>query len=286
MVRPVGQIDVVRHEAIVGREGGQVGERAGLRQRRRERCAGNRRVKDASNHAFRHVGVQHIPIGRIDAERGHAGVNEDAGIRYVGRNGAVITQRPDVPAAVVAEHVGAGQLRNAGSAIHHAAGDRETNVGRARGSARIVQNRVNRTEAGGRRARTGALDVAFPIVPAVIAAFLDDIHFLARALADVADVEPTGQLIEREAPRIAQAHRPKLRPHVAGERNAVEGSGADEWVVRQHGVIRGGHDGSVRRGHQAAGLLIHVEAHDGGEEILVDALAVHSGVIGVAFVAE
>jgi hypothetical protein len=40
----------------------------------------------------------------------------------------------------------------------------------------------------------------------------------------------------------------------------------------------------VRIARKAAGLIVHVQAHDAGEKVLVDPLAVEAGVVGVAFI--
>lgn len=57
---------------------------------------------------------------------------------------------------------------------------------------------------------------AFRCVPAVVAAFDDDIDFLPFVLADVPDPEFAGFTVEREAPRIAESIGENFGPLVAG----------------------------------------------------------------------
>ena len=175
------------------------------------------------------------------------------------------------------------QLGQAVAPVHPAARDHEPVVV-AGGAARIVQHRVGPVgEAGGRAADARGGDAPLAPFPPVVAALLHDVHFLARALAHVAHVELAGDLVEEEAEGIAEAGRVDLGAHAAGgDSGAVELGGPDKRVVGRDGVVGGSHDGRMVVGGQAARLFVHVDAEDGGEEILVDALAVAAVAVVVA----
>src|SRR5690606_8401686 len=71
--------------------------------------------------------------------------------------------------------------------------------------ARIVVHRVDEirlARAGGAGPLVG--DLAFAAIPAVVAAALDDVDLLARALPDVRQPQRAAFAVEREAPWIAQ----------------------------------------------------------------------------------
>src|SRR5438552_9693300 len=146
-----------------------------------------------------------------------------------------------------------------------------------------------RSESSRSSARTGMKPLA--VVPSVIAAFYNDVHFLPNVLADIPAVENGGGRIKRETPRVPQTHRVKLRAHVGGaDRQAVEIRRADKRIVRWNGVI----DGAARivrvrgmwMGGQTASQFVHVDAQKAGEKILIDALAVVVLIIPAAFIAD
>ena len=100
---------------------------------------------------------------------------------------------------------------------------------------------------------------AFANVPAVIAAFDDEVDFLPRVLAHVGGEEfMRAAAIERNAPRVAQAPGENLRAH-SGVRVRERGHLAvAKSVVAEIGDFAGG-EGIVRRDRVRI-AFIHVDA--------------------------
>ncbi len=139
---------------------------------------------------------------------------------------------------------------------------------------------------GPRRRQLAGGDGSFPEGPAVVLALLDDVDLLAVALPDVTQVQLAGERVEAEPPRVAKPHRPELGADLGGiDRETVEAGGADERVVGGHAIAAGLHR-RVGVGGQAAGLGVHIDAHQRREEIAGDVLGVAGGVVGVALVTQ
>src|SRR6516225_2144732 len=88
-----------------------------------------------------------------------------------------------------------------------------------------------------RQDRVGPLGAVRPEVvralldaPAVVAAFLDQVHALPKILAHLADPEVARLWVEAHLPRLTQAVGPDLRPG---------GAAVDEGIVLRHGVEPG-----------------------------------------------
>src|SRR4051812_2654167 len=101
-------------------------------------------------------------------------------------------------------------------------------------------------------------------------------------LADVAFVNFSGLRIERKTPWIAEADSKKFGANFGGvDSNAIERSGADERIVGGNfvGILIAGR---VRVRREIARLFVHVDAHNGGKEILIDLLGIVEIVAGAA----
>jgi hypothetical protein len=281
MIRPERHDRLVRHQARGRGQGGDGAECPRRREGRRERRApGGRGRHETPDRAVVQIDDQHVAVRRIDSEGTDPGERRQL-LHPVGsdRLRAVGTQRPDASACEIGKEVVAVQGRQARAPRDDAAGDRLA------GGARVIPDRGD--ERGGRRwIGPRARDVALAVVPAVVAAAHDEVDFLARPLADVGTPELTVRGVEGDAPRIAQSGRPELGAHRGRiDRGAEERGGADKGIVRGHGIGAGVHR-RVRRGRKRARPLVDVEAHNAGEEVAVDALAVLEGVVRRPFVTE
>ena len=104
-------------------------------------------------------------------------------------------------------------------------------------------------------------------------------------VAGVAGVQFAGVGIERHAPRVAQADRPKLRPEFRRvHRFAGEGLRADKRVVAWHEIVPV--QAGVRGGLEVAASLVNIDPQDAAEVVVVDSLAVAVLVIAAALIAE
>src|SRR5207249_1978290 len=104
------------------RERTRIDERAGVSERRRKLRAGSGRVNQALDPVLPLVCQQHIAIARIDSESRDT---EKAGKPHEwDRVGAIVAERPDMPAHVVTEHVRSFELRKVVASINNAARNR------------------------------------------------------------------------------------------------------------------------------------------------------------------
>ncbi len=170
-----------------------------------------------------------------------------AGLRQQGlavSAGVVRIEYPEASADEVAEQVTALEVGQRRPAINVAAGH-----GAALG-VRVVQHGVREPGGGAAGGRVVA-GKALAETPPVVAAALDDVDFLARALADVARPQPARGAVEAEAPRVAQAPGENLRAIVC----ALSGGAAR--IARKRVV---GRDRVVARARD-------VDAEDGAHEV-------------------
>ena len=292
VIRPERGVEVVGEDTDVGREGfietghrDHVRERAGVVERGWQRGAGDDRAPDRESLdlTIGDVRREHVAIGRIKPEGDQVGVREE--IFEADGVGAVRGQRPDVTAGIIGENVAAVQTRQPRAAVENAAGDGIALVGGA--AVRVFEDGRDGAEIRGGLAGLGSIDGSFAISPAIISTAHADNNFLAQAPAHVTDVERAGGPVEGDAPRIAQAHHPELGAQRGGvDRRAIERGRPDPRIVRGDEIIRHVHQRSVRGGREVGAALVHVEAQEAREEILVDALAVVPDVVLAALIAE
>ena len=284
-VRPERRVDAVRNEAVGGRQRGQVGEREGLREQRGRRLRGGilwRQFPDVT------VGpnLAHVDfVVLIESERAESGVIETG--RHVGdlddgrRVRAVVSQRPDAARAVVAEDVFATEFRGKlRSTIDVAADDAVVAVGMD-----IVIHRGLVRPDERRGLRFGADKVAFLVGPLVIAATLDEIHFLDGVLADVAKPGLVAGGVMGHAMRTAQTDGPKFLQDAA--------PGVEPGIVIRDEIIAavtGRRAETTGLGLAADGMapgrvLIDIQAQHAGEQSTIELLSCVVIVVRVAFIA-
>src|SRR5690606_33185210 len=123
----------------------------------------------------------------------------------------VFDDAPDAAADEIAEHVPTRERGNGCAAVDVAAGNRASE------RVRVIEQGIFRVrDAGADRGRAAVRLEPLAAVPAVVAAALDDVDFLARVLADVAGPERAALPVERESPRVAQSPRVDLGTAPAG----------------------------------------------------------------------
>src|SRR5690349_3989475 len=104
---------------------------------------------------------------------------------------------------------------------------------------------------------------SFHYVPAVISAFLDDVHLFKLVLSHVCDKESSRGSVKREAPGIAESPSVNLRQPATG----------NKWIVRRNAVL------------QPWTRAVHVNPHHLAKEN-VGVLAVAKGIVRAAAIAE
>src|SRR5687768_15841336 len=115
-------VDVVRHNARVGREIGEIGERTGVTEARGKICRRVRAISEAPNAVIDVIGEENVAVAWITAKCRHAGFGSESMERHRVR-GAVRAQIPDVSAHNVSENIRALQFRKSLAAIHESASD-------------------------------------------------------------------------------------------------------------------------------------------------------------------
>ena len=140
---------------------------------------------------------------------------------------------------------------------------------------RIIQHRPAADADVG---RLHLAEIAFAMVPLEIQAGfagLDDVNFLARAFADIADENPSGRRIIGHAMRTAQAEAEKFFQHIRL---------ADERIVVRNEIIRREtvHRLARRRVADVSAATIHINPKHAGIKAFVDDLVVVAdGIIAV-----
>ncbi len=197
---------------------------------RRRRAVRGRRADEPQHLVLAQRGDVDPPAGVL-TERARAADAQSLGALAGGR-GQPRDERADRSHALVGEQVAAVEVAEAGVADHVAARDRAVSRVVA-----VVEDRIGE-RAGARALRCGRRegDQALATVPAEVqpparGGAAHEVDLLSRVLTDVADQQRSGDPVEAEAPRIAEAVAPDLicacaaRERVAG-RDRVGGSGA------------------------------------------------------------
>ena len=126
--------------------------------------------------------------------------------------------------------------------------------------------------------RFGVIVRRLPEVPSVVSAAGNQVDLLVVGVPHVSEPDLPGRRVDGKTPRTPQPHGPEFSPHRAGgHRLSVESRRAHVGIGRRHRVsrqprIQRHRDVGVRLG--IAGLLIHIQPQQRGEEVQVDALRV------------
>ena len=193
------------------------------------------------------------------------------------------TQRPDVAGDVVAAKIFSHEAGEICPAINVAADDAAVAV-----RVRIFPQwwLLAAEDRGGFRLWPG--DSAFHVGPLIISAGLDDVHFLARVLADIALPDEARHRVLREAIRIATTEHIKffkVRRRDVHERVAVRNEIIRRKTFRparrQIRMMKRLHPNRVARGW----ILVHINAENSRHEPLVHDLRHVILVVRAAFIA-
>ena len=296
VIRPERDVGLIRNQTVGRRERLEILERANLRQEGRRRRALHAGAHQALDFALQRAGgrgqvaPEWIAGARVGGNTHDVAVGAQEGRRPFA---ILFAEGPDALVGVVAEDISAGEFGEVGAAIDETAADRF--AGEVAGAVvRVFVDGVDKFGVGGFAVEARAVVRAFVKAPAVVAALYDDVDFLPEVLANFSAEEAAGGRVEIKAPGVAQSRGVHFGADLVGINGLAEiFLDANQRVVVGDfvgaGIYGVGIIGGILRagiGGETFGLVVDIEAKNGGEETFVDEARVVEGVVARAAVAD